>query len=144
MFARYKNVATPKQRDMRARLRLFGCLASPLPRPNDVKFKISAAENSGYAIGFSVSRSSSPALQDILKKFVRELGVPRGGWRVDGRELKVEEGHLSNRWITWSSRSYRNVDIDAVGLTRVVSDRHHRWHGILDFASRTSHRAVVG
>ena len=56
--ARYKNVATPKQRDMRAWMRLFGCLASPLQRPIDDKFKISAAANSGYAIGFSVSRSS--------------------------------------------------------------------------------------
>ena len=34
-------------------------------------------------------------------------------------------------------------DIHAVGLAGVASDRHHRWLGILDFASRTGHRAVV-
>ena len=56
--ARFKNVATPKQRDMPASLPLFGCLASPLQRPTDVEFKICAAANSDYAIGFSVSRSS--------------------------------------------------------------------------------------
>ena len=34
-------------------------------------------------------------------------------------------------------------DTDADVLTRVASDRHHCWLGILDFASRTSHGAVV-
>lgn len=34
-------------------------------------------------------------------------------------------------------------DSDAAGLTRVASDRRHRWGSICDFASRTSHRAVV-
>jgi hypothetical protein len=34
-------------------------------------------------------------------------------------------------------------DTDAAGLTGVASHRHHRWLGILDFASRTGHRAVV-
>ena len=34
-------------------------------------------------------------------------------------------------------------DTETPGLTRIVSDRHHCWLGILDFASRTSHRAVV-
>ena len=34
-------------------------------------------------------------------------------------------------------------DIDATGLAGVASNRHHRWLGILDFASRTGHRAVV-
>ncbi len=57
-IARYKNVATPKPCDIRVRLRLFGCLALPLQRPINVKFKISAAANSDYVIGFSVSRSS--------------------------------------------------------------------------------------
>jgi dipeptidyl aminopeptidase/acylaminoacyl peptidase len=56
--ARYKNVATPKQRDMRARLRLVRRLTSPLQRPIEVKFKIGAEANSGYAIVFRVSRSS--------------------------------------------------------------------------------------
>lgn len=35
------------------------------------------------------------------------------------------------------------LDTDAAGLTGVASHRHHRWLGILDFASRTGHRAVV-
>ena len=34
-------------------------------------------------------------------------------------------------------------DTDADVLTCVASDRQHRWLGILDFASRTGHRAVV-
>ena len=34
-------------------------------------------------------------------------------------------------------------DTDAAGLAGVASDRHHRWLGILDFATRTGHRAVV-
>ena len=34
-------------------------------------------------------------------------------------------------------------DTDADVLTRVASHRHHRWLGILDFATRTGHRAVV-
>ena len=55
--ARYKHITTPKKRDMRARLRLVGRLISPLQGPIDVKFKIGAAANSGFAIGFSLSRS---------------------------------------------------------------------------------------
>ena len=35
-------------------------------------------------------------------------------------------------------------DTDADALTRVASNRQHRWLGILDFASRTGHRVVVG
>jgi hypothetical protein len=41
-----------------ARLRLVRRLISPLRRPIDVKFKIGAAPNLGFAVVFSVSGSS--------------------------------------------------------------------------------------
>jgi hypothetical protein len=52
-------------------------------------------------------------------------------------DIHRTSGSLGHRFC-WT----RNTD--AAGLAGVASDRHHRWLGILDFASRTGHRAVVG
>ena len=72
-FARYKIDVTPIPRDMHALLWLVGLFASPLQRPIDVKFKIGAEANTGFAIVFCVS-----ALPNVLEERVQELGNLRG------------------------------------------------------------------
>ena len=52
-------------------------------------------------------------------------------------DIHRTSGSLGHRFC-WT----RNTD--AAGSAGGASDRHHRWLGILDFASRTGHRAVVG
>jgi hypothetical protein len=56
MPARYKYVATPKTRDIRASLWLVGRFASPLRRPVDDRFKIGAATNAAFASFFAFQR----------------------------------------------------------------------------------------
>jgi hypothetical protein len=55
-FPRYKYVATPKTRDIRASLWLVGHFASPLRRPVDDRFKIGAATNAAFASFFAFQR----------------------------------------------------------------------------------------
>jgi hypothetical protein len=56
LSARYKYVATPKPRDIRASLWLVGRFASPLRRPVDDRFKIGAATNAALASFFAFQR----------------------------------------------------------------------------------------
>jgi hypothetical protein len=56
LSARYKYVATPKPRDIRASLWLVGRFASPLRRPVDDRFKIGAATNAAFASFFAFQR----------------------------------------------------------------------------------------